>query len=130
MTASTSTNNRLFPPVDESVDHVLGPTDSEITLVEYGSYDCPYCRAANERVTELRDEFGDEMRYVWRHRPIPGSEAPDRGRGAAAIIIMLGSRVPVELRIFLTAATIVDDIGAILVVAFFYSEALQPAWQR
>jgi NhaA family Na+:H+ antiporter len=47
---------------------------------------------------------------------------------AVAIIVMLGSRVPVELRIFLTAATIVDDIGAILVVAFFYSEALQPTW--
>lgn len=74
MTAPASTNNRLVPPVDESVDHVLGPADSEITLVEYGSYDCPYCRAANERVAELRDEFGDEMRYVWRHRPIPGSD--------------------------------------------------------
>ena len=47
---------------------------------------------------------------------------------AVAIIVMMGSRVPVELRIFLTAATIVDDIGAIVVVAFFYSEALQPAY--
>lgn len=47
---------------------------------------------------------------------------------AIAIIIMMGSRVPVELRIFLTAATIVDDIGAILVVAFFYSEAIRPEW--
>ncbi len=47
---------------------------------------------------------------------------------AVAIIIMMGSRVPVELRIFLTAATIVDDIGAIIVVAFFYSEALHPAY--
>ncbi|HEU4584900.1 MAG TPA: Na+/H+ antiporter NhaA [Gemmatimonadaceae bacterium] len=74
MTAPASTNDRLVPPVDESVDHVLGPADPEVTLVEYGSYDCPYCRAANERVEELRDEFRDEMRYVWRHRPIPGSE--------------------------------------------------------
>jgi NhaA family Na+:H+ antiporter len=37
---------------------------------------------------------------------------------------MLGTRVPVELRIFLTAAAIVDDIGAIVVVAVFYSGAL------
>ena len=41
---------------------------------------------------------------------------------------MLGARVPVELRIFLTAAAIVDDIGSILVVAVFYSDALHPAW--
>ena len=43
---------------------------------------------------------------------------------AVALIVMLGSRVPVELRIFLTAAAIVDDLGAILAVAIFYSGAL------
>jgi NhaA family Na+:H+ antiporter len=40
---------------------------------------------------------------------------------AIALIALLGARVPLELRIFLTAAAIVDDIGAILVVAVFYS---------
>ena len=40
---------------------------------------------------------------------------------AVALIAMMGRRVPIELRIFLTAATIVDDIGAIMVVALFYS---------
>ena len=43
---------------------------------------------------------------------------------AVALIVMMGSRVPVELRIFLTAAAIVDDIGAIIVVAVFYSGEL------
>jgi NhaA family Na+:H+ antiporter len=43
---------------------------------------------------------------------------------AVALIVMMGSRVPVELRIFLTAAAIVDDIGAIAVVAVFYSNAI------
>ena len=40
---------------------------------------------------------------------------------AVALIAMMGRRVPIELRIFLTAATIIDDIGAITVVALFYS---------
>ncbi|HEU4522471.1 MAG TPA: Na+/H+ antiporter NhaA, partial [Thermoanaerobaculia bacterium] len=44
---------------------------------------------------------------------------------AVAIIAMMGSRVPVDLRIFLTAAAIVDDIGAIFVVALFYSGGIQ-----
>jgi NhaA family Na+:H+ antiporter len=44
---------------------------------------------------------------------------------AVALIAMMGTRVPIELRIFLTAAAIVDDIGAIIVVAIFYSSALQ-----
>ena len=45
---------------------------------------------------------------------------------AVALIAMMGARVPVELRIFLTAAAIVDDIGAIVVVALFYSERAAP----
>ena len=44
---------------------------------------------------------------------------------AVALVVMLGRRVPVELRVFLTAASIVDDIGAIVVVALFYSGDLQ-----
>ncbi|MCC2681977.1 MAG: sodium/proton antiporter, NhaA family [Nitrosospira multiformis] len=43
---------------------------------------------------------------------------------AVALIAMMGRRVPVELRVFLTAAAIVDDIGAIIVVAIFYSGEL------
>ena len=43
---------------------------------------------------------------------------------AVALIVMLGRRVPIELRIFLTAVAIVDDIGAILVIALFYSDAV------
>jgi Na+:H+ antiporter, NhaA family len=43
---------------------------------------------------------------------------------AVALIATLGSRVPIELRIFLTAATIVDDIGAIAVVAVFYTSEI------
>ena len=49
---------------------------------------------------------------------------------AVALIVMMGERVPVELRIFLTAAAIVDDIGAIVVVALFYSGDLHLALSR
>ncbi len=47
---------------------------------------------------------------------------------AVALIAMMGRRVPIELRIFLTAAAIVDDIGAIIVVALFYSGDLNFAY--
>jgi NhaA family Na+:H+ antiporter len=40
---------------------------------------------------------------------------------AVALIVLLGSRVPIELRVFLTAAVIIDDIVAILVIAIFYT---------
>src|SRR5687767_10700833 len=61
---------RLDRPVDAAYDHVLGSDAADITLVEYGSYACPHCRAANERIAEVRDQFGERLRYVFRHRPI------------------------------------------------------------
>jgi NhaA family Na+:H+ antiporter len=41
-----------------------------MTLLEYGSYVCPYCHAAHEVIAHLRDQFGDRMRYVFRHLPL------------------------------------------------------------
>jgi Na+:H+ antiporter, NhaA family len=70
--------NRLDRPVEDKSDHVLGPVDAPITLVEYGSYACLYCRAANERIAEVRDQFGGRMRYVFRHRPLTGVEIARR----------------------------------------------------
>jgi NhaA family Na+:H+ antiporter len=68
----------LDRPVDEGSDHVLGPAGAEITLVEYGSYDCPHCRAANERIAAVRDQFGERVRYVFRHRPVTNSDIARR----------------------------------------------------
>jgi len=72
------TRNRLDRPVEQAYDHILGPAGAELTLVEYGSYACPYCRAANERIAEVRDRFGDRLRYVFRHRPVTGSDIARR----------------------------------------------------
>jgi NhaA family Na+:H+ antiporter len=71
-------NNRLDRPVDGVYDHVLGPANAQVTLVEYGSYACPYCRAANEQIAKVRDRFGDRLRYVFRHRPLTGSDIARR----------------------------------------------------
>ena len=69
---------RLDPPVDVSRDHVLGPPDAELTLVEYGSYACPHCHAVHEVIEGLRSRFGDRMRYVFRQLPAAGNEAANR----------------------------------------------------
>src|ERR671918_140599 len=76
--SQASLSSRLDRAVDDAYDHVLGPADAEITLVEYGSYACPYCRSANEQIAAARDRFGARLRYVFRHRPIPGSEIARR----------------------------------------------------
>ncbi len=69
--ASTDGRNRNW--LDRRVgpeDHALGSETAPITLVEYGSYACSHCRAANERIAEARDKIGERLRYVFRHSPV------------------------------------------------------------
>lgn len=60
----------LDPPVDPGRDHVRGPVDAPLTLVEYGDFECPFCGRATGAVEELRRRFGDRLRYVFRHAPV------------------------------------------------------------
>jgi protein-disulfide isomerase len=51
-------------------DHIRGPFDARLTLVEYGDYQCPYCGAAYPIVKEVERILGDELRSVFRNFPL------------------------------------------------------------
>jgi protein-disulfide isomerase len=51
-------------------DHILGPADAPVTLVEYGDYECPHCGAAHPIVKLVLEHFGDSVRFVFRHFPL------------------------------------------------------------
>jgi Na+/H+ antiporter NhaA len=58
----------LAVDVDPERDHVRGPVDAAVTVVEYGDFQCPYCGQAEPAV---RDVLGDaDVRFVWRHLPL------------------------------------------------------------
>ncbi len=59
----------LVLPVSER-DHILGRFDAPYVLVEYGDYECPYCRAAHPEVEAVRDAMGDHLAFVFRHFPL------------------------------------------------------------
>jgi Na+/H+ antiporter NhaA len=77
----------LAEPVDPERDHVRGPAESPVTVVEYGDFECPFCGRAESAVRELLAEFGD-VRYVWRHLPLtdvhPRAQAAAEAAEAAA----------------------------------------------
>jgi NhaA family Na+:H+ antiporter len=64
------TRATLSPSVDPRRDHVRGPADAPVTLVEYGDFQCPYCGDAYPVVRELIEQFGDQLRFVFRHMPL------------------------------------------------------------
>jgi Na+/H+ antiporter NhaA len=59
----------LYLDVDPERDHVRGPIEAPVTVVEYGDFECPYCGMAEPVVRELLRDFLD-VRYVWRHLPL------------------------------------------------------------
>jgi Na+/H+ antiporter NhaA len=59
----------LAAPVDPSRDHIRGPENAKVTLVEYGDFQCPYCGMAEPVIRELLADSGD-VQYVWRHLPL------------------------------------------------------------
>jgi protein-disulfide isomerase len=60
---------RLTPPVNEN-DHVKGPLDASIELVEYGDYQCPHCRAAFPVVKAIERNYSKNLKFVYRNFPL------------------------------------------------------------
>ena len=75
-------------PVLTAGDHVLGPADAPVTVVEYGDYECPYCRGAARDVHVLLDRHPGKIRFAFRNFPIsqlhPHAEQAAEAAEAAA----------------------------------------------
>jgi protein-disulfide isomerase len=54
----------------EANDHVLGPRDARLIIIEYGDFQCPYTARAHPTLSKLRGELGDELCLVYRNLPL------------------------------------------------------------
>ena len=61
--------SRLKVPVTKA-DHIEGPFDAPVTLVEYGDYECPYCGLAFPNVRRVQRLFARKLRFAFRHFPL------------------------------------------------------------
>ena len=66
----TTWTTALTLPVSPDRDHIRGPVDAPVSLVEYGDYQCPYCAGTRPIVDEVQNRMGDELQFVFRHFPI------------------------------------------------------------
>jgi protein-disulfide isomerase len=82
-------SGRLTPPVSAD-DHIAGPDDAPITLVEYGDYECPYCGMAYPVVKAVQRELGSRLRFVFRNFPL--AETHPHARHAAQVAEAAGAQ--------------------------------------
>jgi protein-disulfide isomerase len=62
----------------------MGPDDALMTIVEFGDFDCPFCKEKAPTLTQLREKYGDELRVIWLNYPIP-SHLNSRPAASAAL---------------------------------------------
>jgi protein-disulfide isomerase len=68
-----------------ATDHTLSAPNALVTIVEYGDFECPYCKQAAPAVKILLDHFKGRIRFVYRHFPqeeihphaLPAAEAAE-----------------------------------------------------
>jgi len=77
-------------PVSATQDHVQGPLDAGIVLIEYGDFECPYCGEAYPELKAVKEAMGDSLCFVFRHFPLrqahPHAERAAEFAEAAATI--------------------------------------------
>ncbi len=59
----------LSPPLGPD-DHVTGPADALVTLVQYGDFECPSSKDVHDIVAEIREKHPEGVRFVFRHFPL------------------------------------------------------------
>jgi protein-disulfide isomerase len=67
----TESGNSNDPYAIVSDDHVTGSDISEIVLIEYSDFQCPYCALIYPVVLQMEQEFGQDIKFVFRHLPLP-----------------------------------------------------------
>lgn len=62
----------LKKPAEVSIvaDRVVGPADAAVTVVEYSDYNCGHCGTAHQTVEALKEKYGKDIRFVFKHLPI------------------------------------------------------------
>ncbi|MGA9522560.1 MAG: thioredoxin domain-containing protein, partial [Myxococcaceae bacterium] len=49
----------------------IGPADAKVTIVEWSDFQCPFCSRAKGTVDQVREQYGNDVRVVFRHQPLP-----------------------------------------------------------
>lgn len=102
----------LDPPHEEVTvgdTPVLGSADAGVTIVEFADYQCPYCRAVEPTMNQLREQYKDKIRYSFRDFPLPMHPYAQKAAEASRCAGEQGQYWPYHDRIFTGDAESLSD---------------------
>lgn len=70
--AAAPTNTKTAGRVPEvtDADHIRGNSDAKVTFIEYSDFECPFCKRFVPTMQQIEEEYGDDVRIVYRHFPL------------------------------------------------------------
>lgn len=77
-----------------------GPADAAVVIVEFSDYQCPYCRRVEATLNELLERYPNEVRWEYRHYPLPNHPAARPAAEAAVCAQAQGKFWPYHEKLF------------------------------
>lgn len=81
-------------------DHLDGPANAPLTLIEYGDYECPHCVTAFPVLERVREKFSGKLRFVFRHVPKSGQAFDKQAAEASEFAAEQGKFWPMHAQLF------------------------------
>ncbi len=79
-------------PVKEvtDADHILGKKDAKVTVIEYSDFECPFCGQIEPALEQMRNEFPNDVRFIYRHFPLSFHPQAQKAAEASECAAKLG----------------------------------------
>ncbi len=88
--SSSKTTNSTPKPVDGS-DYIRGNPNAPILIIEYGDYDCPFCKQYHATLNQIMDEYGVTGRVAWVYRQYPIGQLHPNSPNVSEAALCVGS---------------------------------------
>jgi protein-disulfide isomerase len=86
------------PPEKKTVDvappdaPAKGPKDAKVSLYVFSDFQCPFCKRVEDTLKDVEKNYGEKIKMVWRHKPLPmHKDAPLASEAAQEIFKQKGS---------------------------------------
>ncbi len=109
--AKTPVKTSLEPPrltIATANSPSRGPAAAPVEIVEFSDFQCPYCLRAHPTVDQVLSAYGDRVRFVYRHYPLPGHPNARPAAEAAECAAEQGKFWPYHDKLFATQSKLSD----------------------